>query len=738
VEPSEHVERKLAAILAADVVGYSRLMGKDETRTLSRLKALRSDFIEPLIAKYHGRIVKLMGDGALVEFPSVVDAVASAVEIQRLIAGQVATLPEDERIVFRIGINLGDVIIDGNDVYGDGVNIAARLESLCPPGGIVVSGTTYDQVSNKLNLSFKSLGTQHLKNIATPVRVYRVLLDHAPKIKLPTRRWLVPAAVLIVLVAFGGAGFALWPRLTTLLPGHLFHTAATTAGKPSLAVLPFSNVSDNTEQDYFAEGLTDDLITDLSKISGLLVIARNSTFTYRNQPVSVQKVAEQLGVRYVLRGSVRRAGQTVRINVQLIDATSDSNIWAERYDRDYAKIFTLQDEVIDRIVGALSVRLTEGEKSQISHLPTRNLEAYDFYMRAEQKVYGITTESLSEALSLYKRAIALDPEFADAYAGYARAIVDVLSFDFQNLMLSAVARQQAYEAAGRALQLNPQTPRAYSVLGILQMLDRQFDEAIASVQKAIALDPNGADAQLNLAIILTYAGRHADALATMQRVFQLNPKPPSQVNDYYSLVLYMNHRYQEAVEAVSQVPLEKHSDFALENLMMAYVRLGQTAKARKTAELYLKRATQTSLAGLRGIYGHHLRKEDLEDRLDALRAAGVPEWPYGFQGRAEDRLDGTAIKALAINNTWAGYQQNGNEFVMQIGANNDYVQRTLLGMIAGKISFEGDLMCMQSPSVLVGRKSCSPVYRNPRGHSETHDEYVFPDNATVWYFSVSR
>jgi TolB-like protein/tetratricopeptide (TPR) repeat protein len=511
-----------------------------------------------------------------------------------------------------------------------------------------------------------------------------------------------------------------------------------TPSKPSIAVLPFSNVSNSAEQDYFAEGLTDDLITDLSKISGLLVIARNSTFTYRNQAVNVQHVAKQLGVRYVLQGSVRRAGETVRINVQLIDATSESNIWAERYDRDYAKIFTVQDEVIERIVNALSVRLTEGEKTQVSHLPTSNLMAYDFYLRAEQKVYTITPQSLSDTLSLYRKAFALDPEFADAYAGYARAIVDVLSFDFQNLMLSAIARQQAYEAAGRALQLNPQTPRAYAVLGILQMLDRQFDEAVSSVQKATALDPNGADAQLNLAIVLTYAGRHADALTAMKRVFQLNPKPPSQVYDYYSLVLFMNHRYQEAVAALNQAPLEKQSDFGLENLMMAYVRLGQIDKAHKASALYLKRAVQMSLASFRAINGHHRLNKDLEDRISALRAAGIPEWPYGFHGRPEDQLDGAAIKALALNNTWVGRQQNGDEFMMQISAGNNYVQRTLQGMIAGKISFEGNLMCMQSAAVALGRKFCSPVYLNRQGRSETNDEYVFPDNATVWYFSVAQ
>ena len=257
-----------------------------------------------------------------------------------------------------------------------------------------------------------------------------------------------------------------------------------------------------------------------------------------------------MGVRYVLEGNVRRAGEKIRVNVQLIDAATASNVWAERYEGDSAKIFELQDQVIRHIVEALSVRLTESETSQISRLPTRNLEAYDFYTRAEQKVYAVDIKSLGDALSLYEKAISLDPEFADAYAGYARAIVDVLGFDFQPVMLSAVARQRAYEAAGRALELNPKLPRAYAVLGILQMLDGEIDRALESVERAVALDPNGADAKLNLAIVLTYAGRNPEALAAIERVLQLDPKPKPQVYDYYGLVLYMNHRYEEALKAL--------------------------------------------------------------------------------------------------------------------------------------------------------------------------------------------
>jgi adenylate cyclase len=738
VEPAQHLERKLIAILAADVVGYSRLMGLDETGTLTRLKALRREFIEPSIEGYRGRIVKLMGDGALVEFASVVDAVACAVEIQRLTAEQNLNAPEDSRIVFRIGINLGDVIIDKDDFYGDGVNIAARLEGLSDPGGIVISGTAYDQAHNKLGLTFKSLGEQRLRNIAEPVRAYRVLLEQtgSPR-RSYSRRWSAIAAALVALVVAAGAGVIFWPQAIALLQGQGSNPTVPVEGKPSIAVLPFADLGEKAEQDYFAEGLTDDLITDLSKISGLLVIARNSALSFKDKPDDLRQIAAQLNVRYVLEGSVRHAGDTVRINVQLIDATTGSNVWAERYDRDYSKIFVLQDEVIGRIVEALSVHLTEGEKAQIARLPTRNLEAYDFYVRAEQKAYVVDFTSLGEALSLYQKAIKLDPAFADAYSGYARTTVDVLGYDFQRLMLSAVARQRAYEAAGRALELNPQSSRAYAVLGILQMLDGEVDQALASVRKAVSLDPNGAEAELNLAIVLTYAGQNPEALATMERVLQLDPKPRAQVYDYYGFILYMNNQYEKALQALGKVQQEERSDLGLEALAMANARLGRMAEARDAVAAILKKIPVQSLAGFRVVYSHHRRQQDLDHRLDALRLAGFPERVFDFRAQEEDRLDAEAVRALTGDRTWAGRQNAGAPFVMELGANGDFALSSQNSIITGTFSLEGDLFCTQSAATLLGRKFCGPLYRNPQGSSQTQDEYIWPDSVMVWYFSIS-
>jgi TolB-like protein/class 3 adenylate cyclase/Flp pilus assembly protein TadD len=740
------MERRLAAVMIADVAGYGHLSQTDEEGTRAHFQAELHEVFEPKIADHHGRLVKTMGDALLVEFHSVVDALRCAVDVQRTEAGRNAALPSDRRMVFRIGINLGDVIVEGDDIHGDGVNIADRLQQLADLGGVVISGTAYDQVEKKLDVGYESLGERRVKNIDKPVRVYRVRMDADAvgktfgawqAVARSWRRPMLAVGALAVLVVAGA--MAWWRPWEPLAESSAIEGGALPlSDKPSIAVLPFGNLGSESEQAYFVQGLTDDLITDLSKISGLLVIARNSTSAYQDSPTDVRDVAAQLGVRYVLEGSVRRSGDSIRINVQLIDGATGANVWAERYDRAYAEIFVLQDEVIKRIVDALSVRLTENEKTQIARLPTHNLEAYDKYTRAEQKLYDLSAQSIGEALSLYQMAIALDPQFADAYAGYARSLVDVVSFDYQPVLLNAVARQQAYEAAGRALELNPQTARAYAVLGILQSLDSEHDAAIASVQKAVTLAPNSADALLNMAIVLIYAGQQPEALAAMERVLQLNPKPQAQVYDYYALALFMNKRYEEAVQAVRQAGATMKSELALEVLAMAYARLGRTEDTRKALEAYMERLPAANLTATRVIYGHHRRQDDLDHRVNALRDAGVPEWPYGFHGSSADQLDGAAILALATGKTWVGHQHSGAPFVMQVTAKGQYAQRGPQGLIAGKVTFERDLMCMQSGAIAIGRKFCSPVYRSPGGSNEGQDEYVFPDVATIWYFSVAQ
>jgi TolB-like protein/class 3 adenylate cyclase len=412
------MERKLTAILAADVVSYSRLMEVDEAGTLAALKAHREDLIDPEIAQHHGRIVKLMGDGALVEFASVVDAVACAVTIQAGMIGRNEDLDEKRRIEFRIGVHLGDVIVEGDDLYGDGVNVAARLEGLAKRGGICISQQAYDQIETKLDLAYEDLGEQQVKNIARPVRAYRVLREGEapPEPETPKRRgstarqFIGSAAVLLVVVA--GLVLGWWqPWVPEEEPASIERLGFPLPDKPSIVVLPFNNMSDDPSQDYFTDGMTEDLITDLSKISGLFVIARNSSFSYKGRQTDVRTIARELGVRYVLEGSVRRAGDNVRINAQLVDASTGGHLWAERYDGERQDVFALQDSVTERIVSALAVHLTAGEKAQVARRETNNIAAYDAFLQGWEHYRRHTPGDFAKAADFFERSVKLDPQY---------------------------------------------------------------------------------------------------------------------------------------------------------------------------------------------------------------------------------------------------------------------------------------------------------------------------------------
>ena len=738
------MERKLAAIVATDVVGYSRLMAADEAGTHARLKALRKDFLEPKTAEYHGRVVKLMGDGALIEFASVVDAVECAAALQNGVAERQGELPEDQRIAFRIGINIGDIIIEDGDIYGDGVNIAARLEGLAEPGGVCVARNVYSQVKSKVAFGFEPLGEHRVKNIPEPVTVYRLLLDPGqlartarPWAGMPRPGWAALGAVALALLAAAGVAGWLQPwRHPAEAPTQA--SAPPVPDKPSIAVLPFENVGDDAQQGYFADGLTDDLITELSKISGLLTIARNSVFTYKDKALDIRQVAKELGVRYVLEGSVRRAGEQLQINAQLIDGTTGNHVWAERYDRKYADIFALQDEVIGQIVKALSVQLTATEQSQMARLPTESLEAYDYYLRAEQLAYRADEVSAADALAYYDKAIALDPRFADAYAGYGRVATDVLAYDFANTLPAAVARKRAYEAAGRALALNPQLSLGYSVLALLQMLDSQHDEAVTSARKAVALSPNSAEAYLNLAVVLVYAGLDEDALRAMETVLRLNPKPGRQVHEYQAFVLYMNHRYADALAALGKGQDGAMGNLGLETLAGANARLGRLDEARAAIKDLLQRQPDMCVAWFRVNFAHHAREQDLDDRLEALRLAGLYEWPYGVEGDPAHQLKGEAIDASTFGRSWTGERVGFGPFVQYVETDGTFIERGPNMQVTGGASRRGDLLCLTFPALSLGRPLCGPIYRNPTGSPDKQDEYTYLNAYEAKRFSVSE
>ena len=424
---TKDVKRKLRAILSADVQGYSRLMGDDEVATVKTITEYR-EVMTGLIKYHHGSVVDAKGDNVLAEFPSVVDAIQCAVEIQKELKNKNGDLPEHRKMEFRIGVNLGDVIEKDETIYGDGVNIAARLESLADGGGICISGTAFDQVVKKVPLGYEYLGEQTVKNIKTPIRAYKVLVEPEAvgKVIGENRRlkmwhWTAIFALAVLIIVTGA--LTLWEFYVQpdVAPASIEKMAYPLPDKPSIAVLPFVNMSDDPKQEYFSDGITEDLITDLSKISGLFVIARNSTFTYKGKPVRIRQVAEELGVRYVLEGSVRKAYAKVRINAQLIDATTGNHLWAERYDGKMDDVFELQDMITQKIVSALAVKLTAREQEETARDYTDNVEAYDYYLRGKQLLNKRSREGIEKSKSMFKKAIDLDPEFALAYAEHAKA-----------------------------------------------------------------------------------------------------------------------------------------------------------------------------------------------------------------------------------------------------------------------------------------------------------------------------
>ncbi|NIQ39605.1 MAG: tetratricopeptide repeat protein, partial [Proteobacteria bacterium] len=445
------VTRKLTTILSADVKGYSRLMGDDEVATVETLSTYR-EVMATRIGERHGRVVDSPGDNLLAEFASVVDAVQCAVEIQRDLATRNADLPENRRMEFRIGVNLGDVIVEGDRIYGDGVNIAARMEGLAEGGGICISGTVFDQVENKLSVNYESLGERSVKNISKPVRIYQIRMKPENSSREADK----------------------WLRFPD---------------KPSIAVLPFVNMSGDPEQEYFSDGMTEDLITDLSKISGLFVIARNSVFTYKRKAVKVDQVGRDLGVRYVLEGSVRKAGGRVRISAQLIDTTTGGHLWAERYDRELQDIFALQDEVTQKIVTTLAVKLTQGEEDRLTRRDTDNLEAYDHILRGLDHYYRFSKDSILQAREMFEKAVDLDPDYALAHSRLGWTHLREWSFGWRQ---DPQSLERAFELAQKAISLNDSLADAHELLGEVYLWQKRHDQAVEEMKKAIALGPNNA------------------------------------------------------------------------------------------------------------------------------------------------------------------------------------------------------------------------------------------------------
>jgi TolB-like protein len=583
----KRVQRRLAAILATDVVGYSRLMEQDEAGTLARLKARRKEVLEPLVARHRGRIFKVMGDGALVEFSSAVDAVECAVQLQEGMASANGAVPEDRRIVLRIGVNLGDVMVERSDLYGDGVNIAARLEAIAEPGGICISAKVHNEVRRKSPLDCEDLGEQQLKNIAAPVHVYNVRLTG-------------PAAPA--------------PRGLAL------------PDKPSIAVLPFNNMSGDPEQEYFADGMVEDIITDLSRFRNLFVIARNSSFTYKGRAVDVKQVGRELGVRYVLEGSVRKAANRLRITGQLIDASTGAHLWAERFDGGLEDVFELQERMASSVIGAIAPKLEQAEIARARGKPTGSLDAYDYYLRGMESVYRWTKEGAEEALRLYYRAIELDPEFAAAYGMAAWCYY----WRMVNSWMTS-RRQENVEVvrlARKAADLGKDDAVALSFGGFaIGYVAGELVEGAALVDRAIALNPNLAAAWCASGLLKTRLGDPDLGIEHLANAMRLSPLDPltTFMENFTAIAHFYADRHDKAWPLAEKV-VRKQPNYlgALRVAAASNACAGRLEEARSFIARALQLDPEMRLSNLRDRIGWHTPK-DFAKLVGALRKAGLPE-----------------------------------------------------------------------------------------------------------------
>jgi adenylate cyclase len=595
--------RRLAAILAADVAGYSRLMGADEEGTHERLKTHLAELVNPKITEHSGRVVKNTGDGFLAEFASIVDAVRCAIEVQRGMTERNTPIPADERIEFRMGINLGDVIAEEHDIFGDGVNVAARLEGLAAPGGVCMSGTVRDHIGDRLPYTFEDMGEQSVKNIARPVRVYTLHPDRIagmPSARLSSSTSASPPVAT--------------PRL-------------------SIVVLPFANLSNDPEQQYFAEGITEDLTTDLSRNKNMFVISRNTAFTYRNKPIDTKQIGRELGVRYVLQGSVRRSGNQIRVNAQLIDAATDAHLWAERFDRDAGDLFALQNEITGRLANALGVELISAEATR----PTEHPDALDYILRGRAVLLKPRTpETHREAIGLYERALALDPHSVEAQSGLAAVLVDSVANGMTSLASAAPDIARAERLVDRALAASPRYAVPHVVKGHVLRAQNRWEEAIYEYEAAFALNHNIVYALFGLACGRLYFGSMDEVIPLVEKAISLSPRDPL-IGPFYMLIGTVHLLQSQTDKAI--VWLEKArnaspgSPIIRSCLASAYALRGETKRA--AAELAEARTVAgqdafSSIAHLKvrpGVWwGVSKTRALIESTYFAgLRKAGVPE-----------------------------------------------------------------------------------------------------------------
>ena len=623
------IKRQLKAIFSADVKGYSKLMGDDDEATVHTITAYRK-IIAGCVENHLGRVVDSPGDNILAEFKSALAAVNSAIEIQKILKAENYKLPQDRRMDFRIGINLGDILHKDGRIYGDGVNVAARIESLADPGGICISRGVFDQVKKKVRQGFEYLGEHKVKNIAEPVRIYRILLVPEQegqvldeKIKPTTaRRKAYTVAAAVILVCSAALIWLHYQGQSQFEPASVDRMPYPLPGRPSVAVLPFDNMSGDPEQDFFCDGLTEEIITALSKVPKVFVIARNSVFTYKGKPVKVNQVAEELGIRYVLEGSVRKGGDKLRITAQLIDAISGHHLWAERYDTNLKDIFAVQDELTKNIITAMQVELTSGNQARVDAKGTENLQAYLKYLEARENVNQLNKEGNARARQLAQESIELDPDYPMPY----RILAATHRMDVY-LGVSKSPKESigtCMKLLNKAIKLDDTYAEAYGALGFTLSMIGKHDQAVDTAEKAVALDPNSANSYAMLGHTLRMANRPREAIQAYTKAIRLNPIPPT----FYQFGLGMSYsldgQYEEGIRWCERAVNQNPEDFIARVMLTAvYGMAGQDDKARAEAGEVLRINPKYNLASAEKRATYKYRNK----MIAALRKAGIPENP---------------------------------------------------------------------------------------------------------------
>jgi adenylate cyclase len=628
----ERVKRKLRAILSADAVGYSRLMQENESSTIRAIEDSKR-LMSELTGQFKGRVVDAPGDNLLAEFASVVDATDCAVKIQRELKTKSAQLPDNRHLKFRIGVNLGDVVQEADRIYGDGVNIAARIEGLADPGGICISRSVYDHVKNKLELGYEYLGEHTVKNISEPVRVYRVLMEPGDAGKVIgekrfigriSRKTSTVALIGLVIIAASLIGWIVYLQQSIKVePASLDKMAYPLPDKPSIAVLPFTNMSGDAEQEYFSDGITEHIITSLSKVPYIFVIARNSTFTYKNKFVKVQQIAEELGVRYALEGSVQRSGDRVRITAQLIDTIKGRHLWADSYDRKIDDLFIIQDEIAMKIMAALQVKLTAAELGQLYSTQTKNIKAYEKYLESYEYFWRRTEGDSLQARKLAEEAISLDPGYGAPYVVQALTYLDDVWF--YRTKSPTKSLQTAEQLIQKAIELSESDASTHQALGMLYILSRDYDKAIVECQKAIELSPNSAESFHFYGLALRFAGRFDEAISNLKKAIRLNPVTPIYYLNVLGWAYLYNDQYEQAI-LLWKKTLERNPDFlfAYIGLAAAYQLSGNETSARESAQEVLRLKPNMTISIIeKGPATNNIDRR--KQILEAMRIAGIPE-----------------------------------------------------------------------------------------------------------------